>query len=156
MVSRRSRLGDARMGSPAVGARPIGVTIIGFVTVAVGAFAVLGGLFLILFMGTLGAFLGSFGFDGSGALGGFFGALGLFLAMFVFALAALVILVGVGTLRGSSWAWVAMLLLMGLNALSGLSSLASRDISGIVALLVSGLVIWYFLQPDVKTWFGRA
>lgn len=141
---------------PSQRVRPIGVTIIGFVTIAVGAFAILGGLFLILFMGALGAFFGAL-FGGSGAaLGGFFGALGIFVAMFVFVFAAFAILVGVSTLRGRTWAWFAMLVLMGLNALGGLSSLATRDASGLITLLVSGLVIWYYFQPDVKTWFGRA
>lgn len=141
---------------PSQRVRPVGVSIIGFVTVAFSAIAIVVGLFLMIFMGALGAFVGGFVPGDGGAFAAFFGALGLFVAVFVFAFAALGIFVGIGVLRGSGWAWIAMLILMGLNALGGLSSLASRDVGGVVSLIVSGLVIWYFFQPDVKAWFGRA
>lgn len=141
---------------PSQRARPVGVTIIGFVTIVFSAFAIVAGLFVMLFFGALGAFLGIVGLGSAGPVSGFFAALGIFLAMFVFAFAAFGIIVGVATLRGRSWAWVAMLVLMGLNALGGLSSLAQRQFSGVLTLLVSGLVVWYFFQPDVKAWFGRA
>lgn len=141
---------------PAQRVRPVGVSIIGFVTIAFAAFTIVAGLFVMMFMGALGAFVGSFGFGGSGAVGSFLGALGLLAAMFVFAFAALGILVGVGVLRGSGWAWIAMIVLMGLYAMGGLFELASRDFGGIITIGISALIIWYFFQPDVKAWFGRA
>lgn len=137
--------------------RPIGVTLVGLVTVVFGAVMVLVGLALMLFMGALGAFFGSFlPFDGSGGFGAFFGVLGIIAAFFVFGLAALMIAAGVGALRGREWAWVAILVLMALNAVRGLFGLAQRDAGSLVTLIVSGLVIWYFLRPEVKAWFGKA
>ena len=152
----------AAMPAPAVApgapqARPIGVTIVGLVSVVFGAVMVLVGFAVMLFMGAMGAIFGTFlPFDGSGGLGAFFGVLGIIAAFFVFGVAALMIVTGVGTLRGRSWAWALMLVLMGLNALRGLLGLAQRDFGSVVTLLVSGLVIWYFLTPEVKRWFGRA
>lgn len=146
--------------APAAGpqARPIGVTIVGIVTIVFGAFTALMGLAVMLFMGALGAVLGSFlpfG-EGGAAMGGFFGVLGIIIAMLMIGFAALVIVTGVGTLRGRSWAWVVMLVLMAFNGLSALAGLAQQEFGSLVTLLVSGVVIWYFFQPDVKAYFGRS
>jgi len=133
------------------------VTIVGLVMAVFGAIAILVGMVVMLFMGALGAFLGAFfPFSEGAGFAGFFGVLGIIAAMFVFGFAAVTIATGVGALRGRSWAWIAMLVLMGLNALRGLAGLAQRDIGSVVTLAVSGLVIWYFFTPEVKTWFGRA
>lgn len=139
--------------------RPVGVTIIGVVTVVLGglmafglAFAALAVMFGAAFFTAL---FGEF-FAPMGAFAGVLAAFIMMILLFAALVAALVIVVGVGVLKGRGWAWGAMIVLMALNALGGLSSLAQRDVGGLFSVLVAGVVIWYFFQPDVKAWFGRS
>lgn len=140
--------------------RPVGVTIVGVVMLIGGAFAAMGAAALLLF----GFFAGSLGaaFDASDwfPFGSLVGGAILFAmmvaALFVGAFAALGIATGVGVLKGRSWAWALTFVVMGLVGLSALGDLAQQDLGGILGLAAAGLVIWYFLQPDVKRWFSKA
>lgn len=136
--------------------RPTGVTVIGVVTVAFGAFAAMAALAVMLFFGAMGALFGIFLPFAAGEIGAFAGILGIVLAIVILAFAGLTLAAGIGTLRGASWAWALMIVLMALNALRGIGELAERSIGGVITIGVSALVIWYFLQPDVKRWFARA
>lgn len=150
-------------GAPAPAVRPVGVTIVGIGTIVLSALGALGvaamllmGMFFLIFgMGTAAAF----DFEPFDSFAGGFGA-AMFALFFVLALVAAVfvglgIATGLGVLRGRSWAWPLMLIFMGLWILGGLSSLADQDFGGVFSILIGGLVIWYFFQPEVKTWFGR-
>lgn len=140
-------------------ARPPGVTLVGVGTLLASVVAGVGMLFL-LFMLLLGASV--FGALERAFPAGIFGVLGaamaavwLVAALFVAAFVALGVATGIGVLKGKAWAWVLTLVFAGLIGLNGLGGLAKGDFEGALGLLVAGLVIWYFFQPDVKRWFGR-
>lgn len=157
---------------PAPGAaqpqRPLGVTIVGIATLVGAGFLALGTLamlsmgifFAAVGMGSGAAFEGVLDGGFFGWMAGAFGAMMLFVfllaAIFMAALVALAIAAGVGVMRGRSWAWPLMLVVLALWVLGGLSGLADGDLGGVFPILVSGLVGWYFFQPEVKTWFGRS
>lgn len=139
--------------------RPVGVTIIGIVLVVGSAFFALAMLIGMMFVATGAAWWTQFSREWIPYLPDF-GPIAMavvFTMMLIAAgVAALGIATGIGVLNGRDWAWGLTLVLMALNGLSGLFDLATLEPGGVVAIAVSGLVIWYFFQPDVKRWFGRA
>lgn len=146
--------------APHPATRPLGVTIVGVTMLVAAAFAILGAVmfaFVMMAGGIVWSEMADFPWGG-----GFFSMMGGILALFaVFALflvslvAAAAIATGIGVLRGANWAWVLTLVLMALNALGGIASLAEQEPGGLFALAVSGVVIWYFFRPEVKAWFAR-
>lgn len=68
-------------------------------------------------------------------------------------MAIIAVITGLGTLRAKRWAWPLMIGFMVLNALGSVLSITSA--SGILGIVVSAIVIWYFLRPEVKAYFGR-
>jgi hypothetical protein len=137
--------------------RPIGVTILAILNIVFSAFLTLSGLavvglsnllmeeilqdpefqeairdvpeeFLNIFPSILGGFLIFF------ALVGFLMAYGLF------------------TLR--LWAWYLTLILQGLSAFGNVTSLLSGNFFALLSVGISALIIYYFVQPDVKRAFG--
>lgn len=128
--------------------RPIGVTVVGIVTFVAAAFIAFGALVLFLGSHWIASFIPV------SEARGLFTVLGPLLALFVLGIAALVAATGWGLLKGHNWAWVVMLVLLGLNALGGLGEVASQRFEGVLSILVSGLVAWYFFRPEVREWFG--
>lgn len=137
------------------GARPVGVTLIGVATICVGGLIALAIPFVFALFAAGAGIAGAFGDGFFAALAGAFALFWIAVLLVVALLAGLAIATGVGVLRGAAWAYWAMIVLMALQALSGVGQLASQDFQGVLALAVAGLVIWYFLRPDVKRWFGR-
>jgi hypothetical protein len=62
----------------------------------------------------------------------------------------IVFLVAWGLWTGKKWAWYIAFIFAILGALGGLFSLPS----GIVGLIIDGLIIWYLWQPNVKAFFS--
>lgn len=136
--------------------RPPGIGIIG------GSMVVLGSIVLLLFLG--GMFLAYTNAEGwtdivtqsadqldvtpEEAIPLLWGAM---IAGSLLALVA--VIAGAGALRAKRWAWTIMIVLMALNAMGAIFELPSA--MGILGILVSAIVIWYFLRPEVKAWFRR-
>lgn len=139
--------------------RPVGVTIIGVVFIVGSAFLALGMLIAMLFVAGGTAWWIAFSREWMPYMGDFgpmMGAIMITMLLLGAAIAGLGIATGMGVLGGREWAWGLTLVIMGLNGLGGLIEFAAFDLSGVVTIAVSALVIWYFFQPDVKRWFGRA
>lgn len=137
----------------------MGVTIIGMVTLfvsAIGAIAILFALFAVMISASVGAAFAEDWMPFLLPFGGAVALLAIFALVFAGAFVALGIVTGVGVLKGRSWAWGLMIVLMALAGVNSLFDLARQDVGGILGVAVSGIVIWYFFQPDVKRWFGRA
>lgn len=132
--------------------RPVGVTIVGIVMFIGAAFMAFGALFLFLGSQWLAGYVPSSVPEARSI----FTVFGPLLALLVLLVAGLAVFAGVGVLQGHGWAWGLVLVLMGLNILGGLGELAMRQVDGVLTLLVSGIVIWYFLRPEVRAWFGQS
>jgi hypothetical protein len=132
--------------APAPAARPTGVTILA-VLAAIGAVgSIMAGLALL----ALGGFLASAGADA-----GLFAALGAAGGVLLLLLAAVYAASAWGLWTRKRWAWYLALAAVGLQLLTTLMSLVAGDIgSGIIGLLIAGLVGWYLLSPAIQAWFG--
>lgn len=147
-------------------ARPTGVTIL-----AVLCWIIAGGMLLfavaaLMFGFIMGSVIG--GFAGDGAAGAALGsAIALVISSVVGVFGVLYLVLGFGMWNGRPWAWVLGLVLAVLGILGGLGGFAAvampgvmgpaeMMLSGLPQLLLSGFVLWYFLQPGVKTWFKQS
>jgi hypothetical protein len=141
--------------------RPAGVTVLAVLLMLFAAFAAFAGLALLLLGLGGGAALQMRGANtgmstmmaGMGALGG----------VFLLALAAAYVVLGVGLLKLLNWARVVTLVLIGLGLLFAAIGLLTAVIHFRVALLlwqlcvvaIDAWIIWYLLRPDVKQAFGQ-
>ncbi|HEX5416799.1 MAG TPA: hypothetical protein VFZ25_14125 [Chloroflexota bacterium] len=53
------------------------------------------------------------------------------------------------------WAWMATLVLEGLNALFAIISILSGDLGGLITLIIAGIIIFYLTRPEVHAAFGH-
>lgn len=126
--------------------RPTGVTILAILAFIAACFMLLGGLLLTVAGTVIGAMANPL-----------FAALGAFGGILIIILGALYALVGYGLWTLKSWAWILTVVLAGLGFAFNLLQLLAGDIAGgLVGFIVNGVVLWYMMQPQVKTAFGRA
>lgn len=139
------------------GPRPIGVSIIGGVTLGVSIVFSLAIAFLGVFLfGGVQAWavvMREFGLDVPGVADALLTVIVVLFALAAVGVAVAGIAAGVGMLKGKEWARWIVVVMLALNAIVGVGSLLRRDIDGLLAIAVAGLVIWYLFQPDVRAWF---
>jgi quinol-cytochrome oxidoreductase complex cytochrome b subunit len=129
--------------TPPAGAtqRPMGVTILVILAAILGVLGVIASLAVIGILGALGA--------GSFAL---LGLVGL-------AIAVLYLVFAYGAWNLQPWAWT---LGVGLAAASivlnliGVVTQGQELVGTLISLAISGAILYYLFQPDVKAAFGRA
>lgn len=91
-----------------------------------------------------------------GITGAFIAGILAILGAVAIIIGALHILVAYGLWVGAGWAWWLTMILAILGVIGGLLSLLGAAPSGIIALIIYGVIIWYFWQPYVKAYFGQA
>jgi hypothetical protein len=66
-------------------------------------------------------------------------------------------LIAWGLFKLKGWAWLTTLIFQGLGILGNLSNLATGMNPGnaVLQLVISGVVIYYLLRPNVKRAFGK-
>jgi hypothetical protein len=128
--------------------RPTGVTIIAILALAIGVIGLIGGAMLI----GVSAMFASIPLLG---LGGIFAGLTLIIAGVVLFFAFIWLLVGWGFLNGKGWAWTAGLIFSFLSILLAIFVATTGQLTGVVGLLIWGLMIYYLFTGPVKAFFGK-
>ncbi len=131
--------------------RPTGVTILAILEVLEGLFGILAGLGLL----AAGAILGTGMFEIPAMLGALAGALvgTLGLMMLVFGIVSF--LLAYGLWNGRRWAWTWTLVFAVIGLIFGVLQMLGSPGSGIVQVIISGIIIYYLYRPYVKTYFGK-
>jgi len=117
--------------------RPLGVTILAILGFIGGALGILGGIILTFVLPSL------YGFTGDEILGAV--VVGTAIGLVIYGIISIVYSWGLWT--GKSWAWLLGMFFSGLSVLSIL-------LLNIVGAVIGAIVIWYFLKPHVKEYFG--
>jgi len=119
--------------------RPLGVSVLGVLWIFIAFIwfvaAILGGAVLV-----------GLGYPGLGAIAG----------VVLFCIAIVDLLLGVGCFRGWGIIWTVGVLMMVVNIIFGIMMLFSAWIYGVLSIIVSAIILWYFFQPQVKEYFGKA
>ena len=129
-----------------MGGRPIGITIIALVLVVSGV--------LQLLIGTEGLGITNFGLGGAVTDAGISGW-----GSVTSAVLTIIVAGGLFTLAG--WAWTLAVVVMGIRILVDLFAILTQGagsnlgIAAIGNVVVSGIILWYFMRPGVKSAFGR-
>ena len=122
---------------PGAAARPPGVTYACVLSIVLGCLGAMAGLFVLAFSAAFAAF----------PVVGLFGVFFAFFGILFLAMAAVGIVAGVQGLKGADWARWTMVVLFGVGALVGLSTLVvpALNIVAIVMLVNAQATAWF--QP---------
>ncbi len=126
--------------------RPLGITILAVLEIIGGILALIGGIILVAASSMLESMI-----SGMVPFYGVFTGLFAVIGGIVIIVAIIAFLLGYGLWNGSGWAWIVQLVFSALGAVTSLASLPS----GIVGLIIDGLIIWYLFRPNVKAFFGK-
>lgn len=140
----------------AVTGRPMGATVIAVIEAILGVLALLGALVLIGIGGLAGGLVGSSGADGAGAAGGLLAGIGLIGGIIFLLIGLLYIAIAYGVWKARGWAWMLGVVVTIVGLVFGVLGLTGGiSASSIISLALPIVVLYYFMQPDVKRWLGR-
>lgn len=128
------------MTQPSTRERPLGVTILAILAAIGGVLGLLGSLALLGFFSAAGGLV-------------------LILGLVTLVLSVLYLVFAYGAWTLQPWAWT---LGVGLTVASiiftviGLTQGTQELVSALISLVISGVILYYLYQPDVKAAFGRA
>ena len=126
--------------------RPFGVTLIAILAILIGVVGVLGSLAIF----ALSAVVASTGVFGS-AVGG----IGVIIGGVVLFFSLIWLLVGWGFASGKGWAWIVGMIVTVLSLIFAVGSFIVSAGSGILGVLVWGVMLYYLTRPGVKAFFGK-
>jgi len=142
--------------APVAVGRPMGATVISVIEAILGVLGLLLALAAIGLGGLAGGIIGSSGVEGGAAAAGILAGLGFVFGLIALLIAVLYLAIAYGVWKGRSWAWMlgVVVSIVGLVfAVLGLTG--GISVSSIISLALPIVVLYYFMQPDVKRWLGR-
>jgi hypothetical protein len=136
--------------------RPTGVAVLAILAAIGGILGLIVGVFLGILSTEMAEFVESLMAEyGTAVIPG----IGEFIETVVLAIAVVLAIFGILTLIdayglwiGAGWAWWLTIILSILGIIGGIISLPG----GIIAIIIYGLIIYYFTRPHVKEFFGMA
>jgi hypothetical protein len=63
--------------------------------------------------------------------------------------------VAYGLLKGLGWAWTVTVILSIISIVLNAISIAAGNISSIISIIISGIILYYLYRPHVKAYFGK-
>ena len=72
------------------------------------------------------------------------------------AIGVLSFMVAYGLLKGKSWAWTLTVVLSIISIVLNVISIATGNVTSIVSVIISGIILYYLYRPYVKAYFGKA
>ncbi|MDH7592777.1 MAG: hypothetical protein QHG99_00265 [Methanomicrobiales archaeon] len=87
--------------------------------------------------------------------GPFGGAIGLVVGFVFIIVGAIEIILGIGCFKAWGWVWTAGVIITIVSLLIGLLELLTGGAGAILGIVISGIILWYLFQPNVKAYFGK-
>jgi hypothetical protein len=154
--------------------RPAGVTIIAILNIIGGIIMLFGAIALI----TIGSILPAFSpaiFNQSRLQGNIttgqpppippggvtsispflIGGIGIAIGGVLLAMAIASFVVAYGLLKGLGWAWTVTIILSIISIVFNAISIATGNISAVISIIISGIILYYLYRPHVKAFFGK-
>jgi hypothetical protein len=150
--------------------RPVGVTIIGILTIIGGIIFLFAGIGLVV----LAPLISQVNFENSNTsnstvsinvngtdvtipnnaifiLGGLMGVLGGILI--VLGIASFVVAWGLFT--GKGWAWIVTIIITIVSIILNIILIIFGSLESVIGLIINGIIIYYLYRPGVKSYYGR-
>jgi len=134
--------------------RPTGITVLAILAGLGGILLLIGGIIIGAMAGAISDFIKTYAtslgmgvVDVSGIVETFLVAV----AAIAFILGILYIAVAYGFWIGAGWSRMLAIILSILDIIGGLITLPS----GIITIIIAGLVLWYLMKTQVKAFFGQ-
>lgn len=137
--------------------RPVGISVIAVLEALAGVLLFIFAAFFAA-LSTAGSFLQdlieTYGATYISNIGDLITAIALGIAAVFAIFGILAFVCAYGLWNGKGWAWYLSVILLVLALIGSLLSLAANPASGIIGLIIEGLILWYFFRPYVKAFFG--
>lgn len=130
--------------------RPTGITVVSVLVFVVASISLLVG-FSMFITGTPLDLLWTIKASLSSAIRGT--TLGTIFGIFLIILGMVLIASGYGLLKGNKFAWWAVVLIFGVNALGDIVSVLMGDLSSISGVVIVGILLVYLTRPHVRNYF---
>jgi hypothetical protein len=85
----------------------------------------------------------------------FLGGIGIAIGGILLAMAIVSFVVAYGLLKGLGWAWTVTVILSIISIVLNAISIAAGNISSIISIIISGIILYYLYRPHVKAYFGK-
>jgi hypothetical protein len=85
----------------------------------------------------------------------FLGGIGIAIGGILLAMAIVSFVVAYGLLKGLGWAWTVTVILSIISIVLNALSIAAGNISSIISIIISGIILYYLYRPHVKAYFGK-
>ena len=83
------------------------------------------------------------------------GGVGIAIGGVLLAIAIASFVVAYGLLKGLSWAWTVTVILSIIIIVFNAISIATGNISAVISIIISGIILYYLYRPHVKAFFGK-
>jgi hypothetical protein len=83
------------------------------------------------------------------------GGIGIAIGGVLLAIAIASFVVAYGLLKGLGWAWTVTIILSIISIVFNAISIATGNISAIISIIISGIILYYLYRPHVKAFFGK-
>lgn len=122
--------------------RPLGVTIIGILWIIGGLIMLLGGLGAAAFGAVIGGPIG--------------GVIGLVLGFTLIIVGIIEIILGIGCFKAWGWVWTVGVIITIISLVMGIIDLFTSGMGALIGIIISGIILWYLFQANVKRYFGKS
>ncbi len=140
--------------------RPIGITILGVLSVIAGVIFIFSGIAIVLLGMTVPFILSEesimeielltgMPIELSGIIASMMGFVSIGIGVFS-------LIVGIGLLKGKKWAWKLEVISIFISLGIGVFYLIDDIASGIATLVISAIILYYLYRPNVKAYFGKS
>jgi len=85
----------------------------------------------------------------------FLGGADIAIGGILLAMAIVSFVVAYGLLKGLGWAWTVTVILSIISIVLNAISIAAGNISSIISIIISGIILYYLYKPHVKAYFGK-
>ena len=85
----------------------------------------------------------------------FLGGASIAIGGILLAMAIVSFVVAYGLLKGLGWAWTVTVILSIISIVLNAISIAAGNISSIISIIISGIILYYLYRPHVKAYFGK-
>lgn len=136
--------------------RPMGATVISVIEAILGVLGILLALAAIGLGSIAGGLVGSSGVEGGAAAAGVLAGLGFVFGLIALLIALLYLAIAYGVWKGRGWSWMLGVVVSVIGLVFGVLGLTGGvTVSSIISLALPIVVLYYFMQPEVKRWLGR-